>query len=323
VLPCAAATRWNRLALAPTGRAHAIRGSLNEPRGHSPHFGVDVEALIDRAPVYSISAGLVVGLKRKAGHVSVKVFGHDHFFQYWHVVPLNNLYLYMPIDVGQLIGHVQYLYYHVHVSEFSSPCGWINPMRPGGALNVNANTENPSIGKLHAFVANGSAFRPFNTGKSPGCQVDASIPLKLNDLHGVVDLRSAVWDWPDKGMVERPQMALEPAAIWAYLAPRFNPYEHVSKIKHVYDGATLLVPARLGTTTWHIWAFGTWRDCECYFESGVHSRSHCGSDYVWHVGGTRGLHTTRYRNGPYQYCVEALTINGRPRTRCTQVVIKN
>lgn len=124
-------------------------------------------------------------------------------------------------------------------------------------------------------------------------------------------------------MVERPQMALEPAAIRAYLAPRFNPYEHVSEIMHVYDGARLWTPARRGTTIWHIWAFGTWRDCECDYESGVESRSHCGAQYVWHVGGTRGLHTTLYRNGPYEYCVEALTINGRPRRRCTQVEITN
>jgi len=193
-------------------------------------------------------------------------------------------------------------------------------MRPGGALYVEANTEKSSIGKLEAFVANNDAFRPFNAGESPGCQTDASTPLRLNDLHGVVDLRAAVWDWPDKQMAERPQMALEPAAIRAYLAPRFNPYEHVSKIKHVYDGATLLVPARLDTTIWHIWAFGTWRDC---YASGVHSRHRCGADYVWHVDGTRGLHTTLYRNGAYQYCVDALTINGRANARCTPVVIKN
>ena len=134
---------------------------------------------------------------------------------------------------------------------------------------------------------------------------------------------AAVWDWPVKQMVERPQMDLEPAAIRGYLAPRFNPYEHVSRIKHVYDGATLLVPSRLGTTIWHIWAFSTWRDCQCYFQSGVHSRSHCGADYVWHVGGTRGLHTAQYRNGPYQYCVDALTINGRSRAKCPPVVIRN
>ena len=156
--------------LAPISRPHSIRGSLNEPRGDSPHFGVDVEALMNRAPVYAISPGIVSGLKRKAGHVSIKVFGQHHFFQYWHVAPLADVHLYMSIAVGQLIGHVQNAYYHVHVSEFSSPCGWINPMRPGAALYVGANTEKPSIGKLKAFVADSRAFRPFNTGESPGAR---------------------------------------------------------------------------------------------------------------------------------------------------------
>jgi hypothetical protein len=307
--------------LAPIGRSHPIRGSLNEPRGASPHFGVDVEALINRAPVYAISPGVVSGLKRKASHFSIKVVGQSHFFQYWHVIPLTTMHLYMAIEAGQLIGHVQNAYYHVHVSEFSRPCGWINPMRPGGALHVGANTEKPHIGNLRAFAADSKAFRPFNSTKGPACEVDPSTPLELTDLHGVVDLRAAVWDWPVKQMVTRAQMSLEPAAIQAYLAPRFNPYEHVSKIKRVYDGASLLVPAHLGTTIWHIWAFGTWRDCECYYQG--RARGHCGADYVWHVGGTLGLHTALYRNGPYQYCVDALTINGRAKARCTPVIIKN
>jgi hypothetical protein len=62
----------------------------------------------------------------------------------------------MSIEAGQLIGHVQIAYYHVH---------------------------------LQAFVANNAAFRSFNAGTNPADQTDPSTPLTLDDLHGVVDLR--------------------------------------------------------------------------------------------------------------------------------------
>jgi hypothetical protein len=309
--------------LAPVSRAHAIRGSFNGPRGTSPHFGVDVDALTNKAAVYAISSGFVSAINRRARHFSIKIVGQNHFIQYWHVRPLDTLRVGTSIRAGQSIGHVQKAYYHVHVGEFDSPCGWINPMRPSGPLNVRANTERPNIGSLAAYVANRAAFRPFPDGTNPALQTDPSTPVQLTDLHGVVDLRAEIHDWPEKKMVERPQLELEPAAIRAYLAPKFNPYEHVSQVKHVYDGAILLDPARLGTTIWHIWAFGTWREDSGYFDSGPHANSHLGAAYVWHVGGIAGLDTTQYPNGAYQYCIDALTINGRSRTRCTQVVINN
>jgi hypothetical protein len=100
-------------------------------------------------------------------------------------------------------------------------------------------------------------------------------------------------------------------------------HAHVSRMKTIFDGATLLDPARLGTTLWHIWAFGTWRDSTGYYQSGPFARSHLGAAYVWHVGGPHGLHTQLYPDGRYQYCVQALTISGVRGTHCTAVVIRN
>lgn len=311
--------------ISPVTRAHAIRGSFNEPRsGSAPHFGVDVQALSNEAPVYAVSSGRLRSVTRPPHHSLIDVgVQNGRFLQYWHVLPLQSLHAGMQVRPGQLIGHVKKGYYHVHLSEFYASCGWINPMRPSGPLYVGANIERPQIGRLRAYIANSAAFQSFDTGRNPNTQTDPSTPLRLSDLHGVVDLRSEIWDWPHKMMVGRPQLALEPAAIRAYLAPRFNPYKHVSRMKHVYDGATLLRPARQGTTTWHIWAFGTWRQSSGYFDSGPNANAHLGAAYVWHVGGVSGLHTNEYRNGAYQYCVEALTINGRGRARCTPVVINN
>jgi hypothetical protein len=73
----------------------------------------------------------------------------------------------------------------------------------------------------------------------------------------------------------------------------------------------------------HIWAFGTWRDSTGYYQAGPFARSHLGAAYVWHVGGPHGLHTQLYPDGKYQYCVQALTIEGVRGTRCTAVVIQD
>jgi hypothetical protein len=309
--------------LAPVDRPHGIRGSFNGVRGISPHFGVDVEALVNQAPVHSIASGYVSAMKQGVNHFSVRTLDQDHFLDYYHVVPLSTLHRGSWVAAGQLIGHVVKAYYHVHVAERDQPCGWINPMRPTGPLHVAANGEQPTIGPLHAYVANRAAFRRFDTGKNPKLETDPATPLELTDLHGLVDMRAEIHDWPTKRMVERPQLELETAAIRAYLAPRFNRLEHVSRMKLIFDGATLLNPARFGTSIWHLWAFGTWRDSSGYFDKGPNARTHLGAAYVWHVAGVLGLHTTRYRNGDYQYCVQALTINGVRGTRCTPVAIHN
>jgi hypothetical protein len=309
--------------LAPTGRPHGIRGSFDGVRGSTPHFGVDVEALRNQAPVYAVASGSVMRIRPGTHRFSTRTLANGHTLFYDHVVPLPALRANEPIRTGQLIGHVVKAYYHVHVSEHSAACGWINPMRPTGPLRVAQNTEPPTIGPLQAFVADAAAFRAFDPAQSPSKEHDPAAPLPLSALHGVVDLRAEVHDWPRRVMTGKPQLELEVAAIRAYLAPPSDRHVHLSRMKAVFDGATLLNPARLGTTLWHIWAFGTWRDSSGYYQSGPYARSHLGAAYVWHVGGTRGLHTELYPDGPYQYCVQALTIDGTRGTRCTGVVIQN
>lgn len=254
---------------------------------------------------------------------STLTLANGHRLFYDHVVPVSALHTGARVKTGELIGHVVEAYYHVHVSEYSAACGWINAMRPTGPLRVAQNSELPTIGALHAFVADSAAFRRFDTAQNPVEERDPATPLPLSSLHGVVDLRAEVHDWPRREMTGKPQLELEVAAIRAYLAPLSDRHVHLSRMKTIYDGATLLDPARLGTTLWHIWAFGTWRDSSGYFSRGPAARSHLGAAYVWHVGGTRGLHTQLYPDGRYQYCVQALTINGVRGTRCTDVVIQN
>ena len=317
--PPAGRTGWP---LAPTGRPHGIRGSFNGVRGPAPHFGADVEAIRNQAPVYAIASGSVMRIRQGAHRFSIRTLVNGHKLFYDHVVPVPTLRTNQPIAAGR-IGHVVKGYYHVHVSEYSAACGWIDPMRPTGPLRVAENTELPSIGALSAFVADAAAFRRFDTAQSPSREHDPATPLSLSALHGVVDLRAEVHDWPLRTMTGKPQLELEVAAIRAYLAPASDRHAHLSRMKTIYDGATLLNPARLGTTLWHIWAFGTWRDSKGYYQSGPDARSHLGAAYVWHVGGTRGLHTRLYPNGRYQYCVQALTDNGVRGTRCTAVAIQN
>jgi hypothetical protein len=304
------------------GRVHGIRGSFNEPRGRSIHFGVDVQAPKDRAPIFAISSGYVSDYHPGVHHIRVTVAA-GHTLWYWHIVVLGTVYRGMPLYRGELIGHAVAAYHHVHIAETYAGCGWINPMRPGGPLAVRVNTEQPVIRRLHAYVADANAFRRFSIGRNPATETDPATPLALDDPHGLVDLRAEIHDWPVREMGARPQLELEVAAIRGYLAPKSDPSEHLGRMKNVFDGATLLNPARMGTTLWHIWAFGTWRDSSGYFDSGPNADTHLGAAYVWHVGGTSGLHTNQFRNGAYQYCVEALTINGRHRIRCTPVVIHN
>jgi hypothetical protein len=312
------ATDWP---LAPVHRAHAIRGSFNEVRGDNVHFGVDVAALHDQSVVHSIAAGRI--LRLHPGRRGFSIGSLHHYLFYDHVVPLSTLHLGEWIDAGQVIGRRIMVMGHVHVSELDKPCGWINPMRPTGPLRVAQNTEPPTIGPLQAFVANSAAFRRFDPDENPALEHDPATPLQLTSLHGVVDLRAEVHDWPRLQMPGTQQLELEVAAIRAYLAPLSNRRAHLSPLKMIFDGATLLEPARLGTSFWHIWAFGTWRDSSGYFHEGDPIRGQLGAAYVWHVGGTLGLDTNLYPDGRYRYCVQALTINGVEGTRCARVVIDN
>ena len=93
--------------LAPVDRTHGIRGSFNGVRGSSPHFGVDVEALTNDAPVYSIASGFVGSeMKLDVHHFAVRTLALGHKVYYYHVVPLATLFPGEWVNPGQLIGHV-------------------------------------------------------------------------------------------------------------------------------------------------------------------------------------------------------------------------
>jgi hypothetical protein len=309
------ATRWP---LSPTGRVHAIQGSFNEPRGRSAHFGVDIPSH-DQAPVYAALSGFAAGVRRH--HLVVQTVGGTDL-HYWHTDPVPGVVDATSVWQGELIGHVSDGMYHVHVGEVEPGCGWVNPMRPAGPFAVPANQEQPTIGGLHAYRATRSAFAAFDLETNPRTRTDPATAEPLAALHGVVDLRSRVYDFPTKRMTSRRQLPLMPAAIRAWLAPRRNRHRHLSRLKLIYDGARLLLPRLLGTTIFHIFAFGTWHQGIGYRQPGM-PPTHVGADYVWHVGGTIGLHTARYPNGAYKYCVQALTINAIRGIRCTPVTIAN
>lgn len=314
--PTPGPTRWP---LSPTGGVHPIQGSFNEPRGSAAHFGVDIPSA-DRAPVFAIVAGHVAG--EKPHHLSVLTGGGVEFY-YWHTDHLPGVVVGSRVQQGELIGHVAGGIFHLHVGEHHrSACGWVNPMRPTGPFVQTSNQERPTIGGLHAYRATAAAFEPFMTETDPSLQTDPATPESLDALHGVVDLRSRVYDWPTNRMTDRRQLELMPAAIRAWLAPAGNPSRHVGRLKLIYDGAGLLTSDAVGTTLFHVWAFGTWHQGIGYRRPGM-PPDKVGADFVWHVGGTVGLHTTRYPNGAYTFCVQALTINGVRGIRCTPVTIAN
>lgn len=123
--PPSGVTGWP---LAPTGRAHGIRGSFNGVRGAAPHFGVDVEALRNQAPVYAVAAGSVLRVRQRAHRFSIRTLANGHNLFYDHVVPVPTLHTNEPIDAGELVGHVVKGYYHVHVSEHTAACDAALPL---------------------------------------------------------------------------------------------------------------------------------------------------------------------------------------------------
>lgn len=62
-------------------------------------------------------------------------------------------------------------------------------------------------------------------------------------------------------MMYEPQPPLEVAAIRAYLAPAGTRRRVLGSIRRIFDGAHLLDPP---AGLWHVWAFGTFRQTDCY-----------------------------------------------------------
>ena len=279
------------------------------------HFGVDVQAVRDRAPVYSMGSGTIVGVSgRHRAHFTI-TGSSSALYAYWHARLLNRLGVGSYVRRGEMVAHVMPESHHVHVAEWDAACGWVDPRRPTGVLRDAGDRERPTIGPLTAYVADAAAFAPASTFVDPADQADHSTPLALDALHGVVDFRASVIDMPAHRMAFQPQLPLEVAAIRGYLAPPGNRRRVIGSVRLIFDDARLLRP--IGR--WHRWAFGTFRKNGCYSRP----QGRCAADYVWHVGGRNGWNVDRLPNGRYDYCVQAITLSGVKQHRCTPVAIRH
>ncbi len=300
----------------PLTQIRAIRGGFNDAR--TPvHDGVDVEAPFDQAAVYAISAGTIANEtapNRPNGgtHLDV-VDSASHFYTYWHIKWPPALVDGVHVARGQLLGHVIANFWHVHVSETVSGCGEVDARRPTGALHDPANTEAPAIGPLTAYVADAAAYSFTLAATS-----DSSTPLALGALSGVVDLRAVVTDTPADAAHQFVQLPLSPAAIRGYLAPVGLAGQHLGAV-WVYDGARFILTTYGSTLGYQqVWAYGTLHVNTCFFVAGTT----CAANYVYHTAGA-GFDTRLVPNGAYQWCVQALTIDGVSARRCSAVTIAN
>lgn len=295
--------------VAPTGVPAAVRGSFNEPRG-PVHQGVDVEAL-DEAPVYSIAAGFVTGLRKW----KIRVKTGATTLSYWHIAPEPGLAHGDPVARGELLGRARPNYDHVHVSERTAGCGVVDPRRPGGPLHDPLNTAAPRIGELAAYEVRHAFGHPPSVGLEGRDYTDAAEPLPLDALSGVVDLRAEIDVLPDRRLARSVQLPGAPAAIRAWLALLDTP-EHAVGPVFRWSGARAIDPRRV----WRLWAAGTYRSALCYFPT--HDPADvCGFRLVFHVGGPSGFDTNAVPEGRYQFCVEAVSVNDVSARSCTEVAV--
>lgn len=292
-----------------------IRGSFNEVRALvGSHFGVDVSAPRDQAEVDAIASGTV---RDRTKHTLTVSDTPGHRWIYWHLQSTARWRRDMHVARRRVLGSTIGNYWHVHISEWVKGCGYVDPRRPTGNFWNPANTQTPMLGALSAFAADREAFaRPPSVGAAP--PPDPATPERLDDLHGIVDLRTtAMVAGPDTliavvgGTTHIPDLAV--SAIRSWLTTPARPHDHL-ELRTVMDGSRLVSNPNL----WHKWAWGTWRDNGCFYGNGA-----CSQTMVWHVAGQRGLDTRSYPNGRYLYCVGALSIDDRANTRCTDVTISN
>jgi Peptidase family M23 len=126
------------------GSAHPVRGTLNEPRGESFHFGIDITAH-DGQRVYAVQAGWAYG----ADGSKVTVNGRNGCWshRYWHVVPA--VADGTRVRRGTLIGHVLKPYGHVHLGEWDVQRGrYIDPLRRRGGLAPYRDATRPVVVRI-------------------------------------------------------------------------------------------------------------------------------------------------------------------------------
>jgi hypothetical protein len=134
----------------PFDKQHPVRGYLNDPRegarSKAFHFGIDISCQ-DGTPVYSVEAGTVHLEGGRA--ISVVSTGGGRTFGYWHVVPA--VQHRQAVGQGQLLGHVEAPWGHVHFAE-SSRKRYRNPLR-AGALTPWSDPSSPRIVSIELFQA--------------------------------------------------------------------------------------------------------------------------------------------------------------------------
>jgi hypothetical protein len=295
-----------------TGVTHAVRGGFNDVRGfNAAHFGVDVAARRDQAKVYAVVTGRVSNVRLtgpNARFTLTPTAGPPGTrFEYWHVV-LTRVAPGAFVTQGEWIGRVVALQNHVHLSERTAACGYVDPRRPAGILRDRANTEAPHIADLTAFVANRAAYTPYMPGS------DRSTPLALDDLHGKVDLRADVSDMPRHATLRWAQQPLMVAGVRTWIAPRSNELLRIGRPIYAFHGARVIPVDRMTS----VYAHGTYRVNACFYRPD----GRCRTRFILHVAGL-GLDTTVFPNGDYQACVSAVTINGVAHHRCWPITIAN
>lgn len=114
----------------PFDRQHPVRGFLNDPRGTSFHFGIDI-VVPDGTPVYAVAAGTVRIRTDDRGDLRViEVQTHgSSLFSYWHVIPVVRQGQH--VGLHQLLARVGWGWGHVHLGERAG-LYYVNPLRSGG-----------------------------------------------------------------------------------------------------------------------------------------------------------------------------------------------
>jgi hypothetical protein len=304
---------------------HPLRSDLNDPRLLA-HMGNDIWAPRDKAPVYAMQSGVLHGIRKDRFYIG----GYVHSFFYFHVTLRDSLHNLSVIRRGELLGDVFSNYWHVHISELirwkQYDCGLVNPSRPTGPFYNPANDEAPVIKAVNAYVANDAAYPTITTtllSQDPLTTTDPSTPLSLDSLHGVVDFRASVTNRPKNlppinpaSGVRFPEHAQTPAAIRAWIAPATDRGSHIGRLFR-FDGAHFMIDRVVQRD----WAFGTWRHDACYY-GWKDPANTCGQDVVWHLAGY-GYDTRNLRNGPYEFCVQALTTDDVRARRCAGINVRN
>jgi hypothetical protein len=267
----------------PFAQAHSVRGSLNEPRGRSFHFGVDITAR-DGQRVFAVQAGRAYGA---ADRTKVTVVGANGCWvhRYWHVVPA--VADGTRVRPGSFIGRVLRPYAHVHLAEWDvRRSRYIDPTRRRGGLAPYHDPTSPVITGI-AVKRRGSV-------------------VATSNVHGVVDLVVRTHDLP----------ALASPAPWAHfrVTPatigwrlRNGAGRTVRGFRLAYDGRVKLDDERFSQV----------------FAPGTRQNVRGGKPAVYRYWLARRLDTRRFRNGAYVLRVRVADNHGNTTWASLPLAIRN